>query len=108
MTFTHTSAGQQASLCCRFEDYVGQLEAATAVAGLSVEKERAPAVKDRKELAAIQEVQLVSCLFQRLSGKTTSVVNIMLQTIRLSPLGWAALTEVVASSCSLFRSQHIS
>lgn len=45
--------------CCRFEDYVGQLEAATAVAGLSAEKERAPAVKDRKELAAIQEVQLL-------------------------------------------------
>ena len=43
-------------LCCSFEDYVGQLEAATAVAGLSAEKERAPAVKDRKELAAIQEV----------------------------------------------------
>ena len=42
--------------CCRFEDYVGQLEAAAAVAGLSAEKEKTPSIKDRKELAAIQEV----------------------------------------------------
>jgi len=35
---------------------VGQLEAATAVAGLSVEKGKAPSIKDRKELSAIQEV----------------------------------------------------
>lgn len=41
---------------CRFEDYVGQLEAATAIAGLSVEKGKAPSIKDRKEISAIQEV----------------------------------------------------
>ncbi len=35
---------------------MGQLEAATAVAGLSVEKGKAPSIKDRKELSAIQEV----------------------------------------------------
>ena len=43
-------------LLCRFEDYVGQLEAATAIAGLSVEKGHTPGVKDRKEISAIQEV----------------------------------------------------
>ena len=49
-------------ICCRFEDYVGQLEAAAAVAGLSAEKEKAPSIKDRKELAAIQEVLFCSLL----------------------------------------------
>ena len=44
------------ALICRFEDYVGQLEAATAIAGLSVEKGKAPSIKDRKEISAIQEV----------------------------------------------------
>lgn len=43
---------------CRFEDYVGQLEAATAIAGLSVEKGHTPGIKDRKDIAAIQEVCL--------------------------------------------------
>ena len=56
--------------CCSFEDYVGQLEAATAVAGLSAEKERAPAVKDRKELAAIQEVQPLPCFVYRQNVKS--------------------------------------
>lgn len=35
---------------------MGQLEAATAIAGLSVEKGKAPSIKDRKEISAIQEV----------------------------------------------------
>ena len=43
---------------CRFEDYVGQLQAATAVAGLSVEKGHTVGIKDRKDIAAIQEVCL--------------------------------------------------
>ncbi len=43
---------------CRFEDYVGQLEAATAIAGLSVEKGRTVGIKDRKDIAAVQEVCL--------------------------------------------------
>ena len=43
-----------------------QLEAATAVAGLSAEKEKAPGLKDRKELAAIQEVLLHVCLIANL------------------------------------------
>ena len=40
----------------RFEDYIGQLEAATAIAGLAAAKGKAPGIKDRKEIAAIQEV----------------------------------------------------
>lgn len=60
-------------LCCSFEDYVGQLEAATAVAGLSAEKERAPAVKDRKELAAIQEVKILSCFVDGYNAKDCTI-----------------------------------
>lgn len=40
----------------RFEDYIGQLEAATAIAGLAASEGKAPGIKDRKEIAAIQEV----------------------------------------------------
>ena len=42
----------------RFEDYIGQLEAATAIAGLAAAEGKAPGIKDRKEIAAIQEVLL--------------------------------------------------
>lgn len=47
---------QCVSFICRFEDYIGQLEAATAIAGLAASEGKAPSIKDRKEIAAIQEV----------------------------------------------------
>ena len=72
--------------CCRFEDYVGQLEAATAVAGLSAEKERAPAVKDRKELAAIQEVQLLPCFVYRHHAKKS--VKLWRVDVEMSDCHW--------------------
>ena len=50
-------------LLCRFEDYVGQLEAATAIAGLSVEKGHTPGVKDRKEIAAFFFFFLATTVF---------------------------------------------
>lgn len=46
----------------RFEDYIGQLEAATAIAGLAAAKGKAPGIKDRKEIAAIQEVSKLTLL----------------------------------------------
>lgn len=42
----------------RFEDYIGQVQAATAIAGLAAAEGKAPGIKDRKEIAAIQEVLL--------------------------------------------------
>ena len=57
------SKHQFVSPVCRWEDYVGQFEMATAIAAFKAEqgddpKPTAPGIGDRKELKKLQEVRL--------------------------------------------------
>ncbi len=59
------SPHQYASPVCRWEDYVGQVEMATAIAAFKAEqgddpKPTAPGIGDRKEMKKLQEVRLLN------------------------------------------------
>ena len=57
------SRHEHVSPVCRWEDYVGQVEMATAIAAFKAEqgddpKPTAPGISDRKELKKMQEVSI--------------------------------------------------